>query len=56
MPNEEEFLPFVKELPKDSTSMKAKGTADQKGGGKPQLPNKGEVVERPKHPAEEKRS
>ncbi|CAK4018635.1 Serine--tRNA ligase, cytoplasmic [Lecanosticta acicola] len=56
MPNEEEFLPFVKELPKDSTSLKAKGTAEQKSGGKPQLPKEGELAERPKHPAEEKRS
>ncbi|EME82439.1 uncharacterized protein MYCFIDRAFT_165530 [Pseudocercospora fijiensis CIRAD86] len=57
MPDQEEFLPYVKELPKDSTSLKAKGTAEQKkGGGKPQLPNQGEVVERPKAVAEEKRS
>lgn len=27
MPDEEEFIPFTKELPKDSTSLKAKGTA-----------------------------
>ncbi|KAM3417170.1 hypothetical protein BST61_g5432 [Cercospora zeina] len=57
IPGQPEFLPYVKELPKDSTSLKAKGVADQKkGGGKPQLPAEGEVVSRPKAVAEEKRS
>ena len=46
----------MKELPKDSTSLKAKGKSDAKGGGVPKLPEVGEMVERPKHKAEEKRS
>jgi seryl-tRNA synthetase len=54
MPDEEEFIPFVKELPKDSTSLKAKGKAEQaKGGAAPKLPKEGEVVERPKHKKED---
>jgi len=57
MPEQPAFLPFVKELPKDSTSLKAKGKAEMpKGGAMPQLPKEGEVVERPKHKAEEGRS
>jgi len=56
IPGQPEFLPYVKELPKDSTSLKAKGKADAKGGGVPKLPEVGEMVERPKHKAEEKRS
>ncbi|EME43414.1 hypothetical protein DOTSEDRAFT_72722 [Dothistroma septosporum NZE10] len=57
MPNNEEFLPFVRELPKGSTSLKAKDKADQtKGGVKPKLPQAGQVAERPKAVAEEKRS
>lgn len=57
IPGQPEFLPYIKELPKDSTSLKAKGkAADAKGGGLPKLPNVGEVVERPKHKAEEQRS
>ena len=45
----------MKELPKDSTSLKAKGKADGKAAG-PKLPKEGEMVERPKHKAEELRS
>lgn len=57
IPGQPEFLPYVKELPKDSTSVKAKGKAgDGKGGAAPKLPKEGEVVERPKHKAEEIRS
>ena len=56
IPGQPEFLPYVKELPKDSTSLKAKGKADAKGGGAPKLPNEGEVVERPKHKHDEVRS
>ena len=56
IPGQPEFLPYVKELPKDSTSLKAKGKAEQKGGGIPKLPKEGELVERPKAVAEEKRS
>ena len=52
IPGQPEFLPYVKELPKDSTSLKAKGKVDAKGG-VPKLPKEGEVVERPKHKAEE---
>lgn len=55
IPGQPEFLPYVKELPKDSTSLKAKGKVDPKGG-VPKLPKEGEVVERPKHKAEEIRS
>jgi seryl-tRNA synthetase len=55
IPGQPEFLPYVKELPKDSTSLKAKGKVDAKGG-VPKLPKEGEVVERPKHKAEEIRS
>ena len=50
-----DFLPWVKDLPKDSTSLKAKG----KDSGKeppPKLPKEGSMVERPKHKAEEQRS
>lgn len=56
MDDEPEFIPYVKELPKDSTSLKAKGKADNAKGGAPKLPEVGEVVERPKHKAEEQRS
>ena len=56
IPGQPEFLPFVKELPKDSTSLKAKGKAEMKGGSAPKIPGEGEVVERPKAVAEEKRS
>lgn len=56
IPGQPEFLPYVKELPKDSTSLKAKGKAADAKGGVPKLPNVGEVVERPKHKAEEQRS
>ena len=56
IPGQPEFLPFVKELPKDSTSLKAKGKAEMKGGAAPKIPGEGEVVERPKAVAEEKRS
>ena len=53
IPGQPEFLPYVKELPKDSTSLKAKGKAADAKGGTPKLPNVGEVVERPKSKAEE---
>jgi len=57
IPGQPEFLPYVKELPKDSTSLKAKGKAEMtKGGATPKLPKEGEMVERPKAVAEEKRS
>ena len=56
IPGQPEFLPYVKELPKDSTSVKAKGKAADAKGGVAKLPNVGEVVERPKHKAEEIRS
>jgi seryl-tRNA synthetase len=57
IPGQPEFLPYVKELPKDSTSLKAKAKADApKDGGVAKLPKEGEVVERPKHKAEEQRS
>lgn len=55
IPGQPEFLPYIKELPKDSTSLKAKGKVDAKGG-VPKLPKEGAVVERPKHKAEEIRS
>lgn len=54
IPGQPEFLPYVKELPKDSTSQRAKPGAAKDGAAK--LPQKGEVVERPKAVAEEKRS
>jgi len=55
MPDQPEFLPFVKDLPKDSTSLKAKGKAETAKGGAaaPKVAKEGEVVERPKHKAEE---
>jgi seryl-tRNA synthetase len=72
IPGQPAFLPYVKELPKDSTSLKAKvcfdiprlmiePSADRfqgKGDGKaaPKLPKEGEIVERPKHKAEEVKS
>lgn len=57
IPGEPKFLPYTKELPKDSTSLKAKGKAETpKGGAAPKLPKEGEVVERPKHKAEEVKS
>lgn len=56
IPGQPEFLPYVKELPKDSTSLKAKGKAEQKAGGVPKLPAEGEVVERPKLKADEIKS
>lgn len=57
IPGQPEFLPYVKELPKDSTSLKAKGKAEMtKGGGTPKVPKEGDMVERPKHKAEEQRS
>lgn len=56
IPGQPEFLPYTKELPKDSTSLKAKGKAEMKGGAAPKIPGEGEVVERPKAVAEEKRS
>jgi seryl-tRNA synthetase len=47
----------VKELPKDSTSLKAKSKADApKDGGSAKSPKQGEVTERPKPKAEEQRS
>jgi seryl-tRNA synthetase len=36
--------------------LKAKGKAEMKGGSAPKIPGEGEVVERPKAVAEEKRS
>ncbi|KAH9822723.1 Serine--tRNA ligase, cytoplasmic [Teratosphaeria destructans] len=54
-PKNDEFLPFVRDLPKDSTSLKEKGKAEGKGAA-PKLPKEGEVVERPKHKAEEVKS
>ncbi|KAK3117334.1 Cytosolic seryl-tRNA synthetase [Teratosphaeriaceae sp. CCFEE 6253] len=57
IPGEPEFLPYVKELPKDSTSLKAKGKAEAvKGTAEVKVPGQGEVVERPKHPKEEEKS
>lgn len=56
IPGQPEFLPYVKELPKDSTSQRGKGKAEAKGGATAKLPAEGEVVERPKHKAEEVRS
>jgi seryl-tRNA synthetase len=65
IPGEPEFLPYVKELPKDTTSAKAKGnigegTKGAKGGKEAppaaKVPGEGEVVERPKHKAEEVKS
>ncbi|KAI7461318.1 Serine--tRNA ligase, partial [Hortaea werneckii] len=54
IPGQPDFLPYTKELPKDSTSLKAKGKAEMpKGGGAPKVPKEGEMVERPKHPKEE---
>ena len=48
IPGQPEFLPYVKDLPKDSTSLKAKGKADAKGGQPPQLPKEGELADRTK--------
>lgn len=58
IPGQPEFLPYVKELPKDSTSNKAKAAGEGKTvkGGVAKLPAEGEVVERPKHKAEEIKS
>jgi len=59
IPGQPEFLPYVKDLPKDSTSLKAKGKAEGKGataGGVAKLPQQGELVERPKAVVEEKKS
>lgn len=54
IPGEPEFLPFIRELPKDSTSLKAKGKAEiTRGGGTAKLPQQGDMVERPKHPKDE---
>jgi len=59
IPGQPEFLPYVKDLPKDSTSLKAKGKAEGKSataGGVAKLPQQGELVERPKAVVEEKKS
>ncbi|KAG9523274.1 serine-tRNA ligase, partial [Aureobasidium melanogenum] len=48
IPGQPEFLPFTKELPKDSTSLKAKGEAKTKGGAAPKLPATGELADRTK--------
>lgn len=56
IPGQPETLKYTKELPKDSTSLKAKGKAEAKGGAPPKLPKEGEMVERPKHKAEEVQS
>ncbi|KAK6430883.1 Cytosolic seryl-tRNA synthetase [Oleoguttula sp. CCFEE 5521] len=57
IPGQPEFLPYVKELPKDSTSLKVKGKVDgAKDKPAPKVARAGEVVERPKAVAEEKKS
>lgn len=57
IPGQPEFLPYVKELSKDSTSLKVKGKGEGKaGGGVAKVPAEGEVVERPKHKKEEQLS
>ena len=48
MPGCPEFLPFTKELSKDSTSLKAKGKDERKGGEAPKLPAVGELADRTK--------
>jgi len=57
-PQYQELIPYVKELPKDSTSLKAKDKAEGKGekAPAPKVPGEGEVIERPKHKAEEVKS
>jgi seryl-tRNA synthetase len=58
IPGQPEFLPYVKELPKDSTSNKAKAAKEGEAvkGGVAKVPGEGEVVERTKGKAEEVRS
>lgn len=57
IPGQPTFLPYTKDLPKDSTSTKAKGKVEApKAAPGPKLPKEGEVVERPKHKAEEVKS
>jgi len=48
IPGQPEFLPYVKELPKDSTSLKAKGKDESKGGKPPKVPAVGELADRTK--------
>lgn len=48
IPGQPEFLPYVKDLPKDSTSLKAKGKAEAKGQPAPKLPKEGELADRTK--------
>lgn len=50
IPGQPEFLPYTKELPKDSTSLKAKGQAEGKGAkaGAPKVPAEGQVADRTK--------
>ncbi|KAF2861982.1 serine-tRNA ligase [Piedraia hortae CBS 480.64] len=48
IPGQPDILKYKKELPKDSTSLKAKGKVDGAKG--PKLPKEGDMVERPKHP------
>lgn len=48
IPGQPEFLPYTKELPKDSTSLKAKGTAESKGGQPPKVPAVGQLADRTK--------
>lgn len=48
IPGQPEFLPFVKDLPKDSTSLKAKAKAEAKGQAAPAPPKEGELADRTK--------
>ncbi|KAG8623954.1 hypothetical protein KVT40_008930 [Elsinoe batatas] len=50
IPGQPEFLPYTKELPKDSTSLKAKGQAEGKGAKTPapKVPAEGQVADRTK--------
>ena len=48
IPGQPEFLPYVKELPKDSTSVKAKAKEESKGGKPPKVPAVGELADRTK--------
>lgn len=56
IPGNPEFLPYTKELPKDSTSLRVKGQAIAKDGSAAKVPAEGKLVERPKAVAEEKKS
>lgn len=48
IPGQPEFLPYTKELPKDSTSLKAKSKAEAKAQPAPSAPKEGELVDRTK--------